>query len=319
MKFSDMQHFTASDRVKLSHHSDGFVQFSGESPGRIRSGKDPVTGKPKGLAIQSAPIGLPIPTGPTFGFAAWGIEEFRSLESLRPTDLLFPQSEIYYRDGPGTCNGYLVEGWVLWPPMWAGVHGEEHDLRISIGFKNFEGSGSNLEFRVVPLIGSKCLLALNVHRVNFGFPSKSGFQISGPSDRRRGATEANALIAMYPQDIFDVETAVSLDYVAPVQPPSDPAMLGMDADDAPAPSAAASASGHDDLPTRTVQVEHGRPTVGQPWWLVAVAAVLFVVGFYLEFTGKDGNSLPGAVIVAVGSVVFFAFSVVAYRRLRAAR
>ena len=28
VKFSDMQHFTASDRVKLSHHRDGFVELT---------------------------------------------------------------------------------------------------------------------------------------------------------------------------------------------------------------------------------------------------------------------------------------------------
>jgi hypothetical protein len=33
---SEMEHYTAEDQVKLSHHFDGFVQFSGERGGRTR-------------------------------------------------------------------------------------------------------------------------------------------------------------------------------------------------------------------------------------------------------------------------------------------
>lgn len=227
MKLSEMEHFTASDRVKLSHHRDGFVQFSGEDPGRIRSGRDPITGEPKGLAILSAPIDHPISTGPTFGFSAWGIDKFRQLEALRRTDLYFSSSQIYYRASrPGSWNGYHVEGWVIWPLMWAGVYGDEFDLRLSMGFRNFEGSGANLEFRVVPLVDTDCFLALNIHRVKFDFPAESGFVISGPSNRREGEAEGDALRAMYPRDPFNVPGAISIGYTPPVQPPSDPAMLG---------------------------------------------------------------------------------------------
>src|SRR5438132_5182960 len=37
--------FNVDDRAKFSYHTDGFVQFSGENPGRIISGRDPVTGE----------------------------------------------------------------------------------------------------------------------------------------------------------------------------------------------------------------------------------------------------------------------------------
>ena len=57
----------------------------------------------------------------------------------------------------------------------------------------------------------------------------------------------------------------------------------------------------------------------QPWWLLGVAVVLFAVGFYLEFTGKDGNSLPRAIIVLVGFLTMGAFWIVGIRRRRANR
>ncbi len=42
-----MEHFTADDRVKLSHHTDGFVQFSGEVAGKIRSGRTQTRANPR--------------------------------------------------------------------------------------------------------------------------------------------------------------------------------------------------------------------------------------------------------------------------------
>src|SRR5215211_6850582 len=41
---TDCTTFTADDRVKLSFHKDGLVQFSGENPGKIISGVDQFTG-----------------------------------------------------------------------------------------------------------------------------------------------------------------------------------------------------------------------------------------------------------------------------------
>lgn len=111
MKFSDVEHFTANDRVKLSHHADGFVQFSGEQVGKIRSGRDLETGAAKGLAVQSARIDKPVTTGPTFAVVCWGPSDFRRIETPRDFDLIFGSADIYYRGcRPGTWIGYLLEG-----------------------------------------------------------------------------------------------------------------------------------------------------------------------------------------------------------------
>src|SRR2546423_12523824 len=49
-------------RLKISHHPDGFLQFSGQG---IRSGRDE-NGNPKGLGTHSFPLNLPT-LGPSFG------------------------------------------------------------------------------------------------------------------------------------------------------------------------------------------------------------------------------------------------------------
>ena len=69
---SECAEYSAGDRVKLSYHPSGFVQFSGEGPGKITSGLDPSTGEAKGLGIKTNPLSSPIMTGPTFGITAWG-------------------------------------------------------------------------------------------------------------------------------------------------------------------------------------------------------------------------------------------------------
>jgi hypothetical protein len=63
--------FTAEDRVKLSYNSDGFAQFSSEVSGRITSGRDPVTGEPKGLGLFAHPLDNPIWSGPSVGITLW--------------------------------------------------------------------------------------------------------------------------------------------------------------------------------------------------------------------------------------------------------
>jgi hypothetical protein len=111
LKISDMQHFVASDRVKLSHHWDGFLQFSGVNPQKIKSGRNTLTGEPKGLAIMAAPMWKPITSGPTFGLTVWGPTDFKQVTDIRKTDVIFRSNEIYYQlSAPYNFNAYHVEG-----------------------------------------------------------------------------------------------------------------------------------------------------------------------------------------------------------------
>src|SRR5438128_1566827 len=71
--FSAASNFSATSRVKLTYHADGFVHFSGEDPETIRSGRYP-DGSPKGLGLFSAPLSAPIESGPSVGVLCWGLE-----------------------------------------------------------------------------------------------------------------------------------------------------------------------------------------------------------------------------------------------------
>lgn len=74
---SELVHFTASDRVKLSIHLDGFVQFSRGGEQQVRSGFDEATQTIKGVGLR-APTPVVVTSGPTFGIVLRGLEASRS-------------------------------------------------------------------------------------------------------------------------------------------------------------------------------------------------------------------------------------------------
>ncbi len=199
--------YSAEDRVKLSLHPDGFVQFSGENPGKIISGRDPRTGEPRGLGIMSRPLSTPINTGPTFGCVAWGAADFESFGGTGKRDVIaFTEEDYYYRGcTPNTWNGYVIEGFVLEERYWGATRRRGEKLALTV-MPMFEAIGAVFELRVVPLPEQPLLLGLMVSRITTEFQSPSGFVLNGPAN----IEESQALAALYPAP-EDFVTS-SLDY-----------------------------------------------------------------------------------------------------------
>jgi hypothetical protein len=65
-------------RLKLSHHPDGFIQFSGEG---VLSGRNP-DGSPKGVGVMSWPLDRPV-RGPALGVTVVGVERFAEHDERR--------------------------------------------------------------------------------------------------------------------------------------------------------------------------------------------------------------------------------------------
>jgi hypothetical protein len=209
--------YSADDRVKLSFHPDGFVQFSGENPAKILSGRDPETGQPKGLGLMTNPLSQPIRSGPTFGISAWGLTEFEELEPNRNNVIIFSQEEMYYRGClPGTSNGVHVEAFVLEPRYWSGVRGNPSDMKLSLCVGMFEAAGTALELKVIPMDRSNGFIAVLASHSRFSFPEESDFTLNGPSESVSGSRK-NALIAIYPVSLREkiqqsVKSAENLNY-----------------------------------------------------------------------------------------------------------
>jgi hypothetical protein len=93
----DVVRFSADEKVKLSYHTDGFAQFSGEVEGTIRSGRDPLTGQPKGVGLRTNPLSDPVRSGPSAGIVAWGLDDFDELEADDDTAVIFRPGDLYFR------------------------------------------------------------------------------------------------------------------------------------------------------------------------------------------------------------------------------
>lgn len=103
---------SASDRkraIKLSHHPDGFVQFSG--PG-ITSGRDK-KGSIRGMGLMSWTHEAPA-QGPSFGVTIHGLDRFDSEPRERAGDITFRRNHVSFVPEPRVL---VVEGY-FFPPMW---------------------------------------------------------------------------------------------------------------------------------------------------------------------------------------------------------
>jgi hypothetical protein len=210
VKREDMTEYGATDRVKLSYHADGFVQFSGEQQGKIVSGRDEATGEPKGLGIMSSPIDTPISTGPTFSIVAWGLKDFTEAGAVAPGDLVFEEEDFYFRGcTPETATGFLIECFVFPQRLWAGVRRQRNRFVLSLLHRSFEGGGIVRDWCAVPLPGQKVFLAFSVSRIASAHPAESGFVLSGPGFRRPDGT-GETINAWYPPP-YDDRPRTSLD------------------------------------------------------------------------------------------------------------
>ena len=181
-------------RLKLSHHPDGFVQFSGNG---IKSGRNP-DGSPKGIGIVSFPLARPT-AGPAFGLTVINPTAFREAGPSRLTDIVFAQSELFMAKED---NGLIVESYYF-APEW------RRFVKLRGGLPTISlrhPSGALLELRVCPPPGNDWqtgFLGIDLWPapVRLG-RGDSGFAMSSPTGKLRyndhGELEAEALAATFP-------------------------------------------------------------------------------------------------------------------------
>jgi len=78
-------------RLKISHHPDGFLQFSGEG---VRSGRDEA-GKPRGIGVMSWPLNNPT-FGPSFSLMFSDPIECGRVAVPRSTHIVFDESDLLH-------------------------------------------------------------------------------------------------------------------------------------------------------------------------------------------------------------------------------
>jgi hypothetical protein len=100
-------------RVKLSHHRDGFLQFSGQG---VTSGRD-VDGTIRGVGVMSWSLESPV-YGPAFGVSVRGVEQFERATELEAGDIEVREDAIPSVPGFASNEQVLVLEGFYFPPLW---------------------------------------------------------------------------------------------------------------------------------------------------------------------------------------------------------
>ncbi|HUE74803.1 MAG TPA: hypothetical protein VMP01_28300 [Pirellulaceae bacterium] len=198
-------------RLKLSHHPDGFVQFSGEG---VLSGRD-AHGVPRGMGVVSWPLDMPVP-GPAIVLLVRNIEGFEQAPS-RPSDaLVFSDNEICAVPGADTLH---LEGHYF-PSPWRRFVRFDADGAPTISV--LHPAGAILRLKVI-FASARCArdgfigLELYTDRSSDDFPDGPSFALTGPTgDVRRnleGQVTATSIQCMYPRG--DLVAQRILDYRMP--------------------------------------------------------------------------------------------------------
>lgn len=163
--------------LKLSHHPDGFVQFSGKG---VISGKN-TNGDIKGIGLQSWLLEKPAP-GPSFGLAIQGIQDFDIATPTKEHEIIFEDNVLV---GTDRTNGYMLEGFYF--PERARRFIDENKM---ISFLHPDGFVLRLK---VILPNEKCkiqgFMGLNCLKAETTFThAKSAFSLSGSTQfiKKRG-------------------------------------------------------------------------------------------------------------------------------------
>jgi len=181
-------------RIKMSHHPDGFVQFSGRG---VTSGRDE-RGEIRGFGIMSWPLTVGC-RGPSFGLALHGVEYFDPANSADAGDLVFQETAIPSLPGADVLT---IEGYYFPPSARRFLVRTPSGPSISI----VHPSGALLTLGAI-LAGDECewpgFIALEVRRDSKSEGPSPSYFLSGPTGNVRkseaGETLADGIYCMSPR------------------------------------------------------------------------------------------------------------------------
>jgi hypothetical protein len=206
-------------RLKLSHHPDGFIQFSGEG---VLSGRNQ-DGSPKGLGTYSWPLRRPT-LGPSFGMMFGDPKGSGRPTRGGPRTVVFNEDDIAHMR-KGDLAGLRIAGYYL-PVRWREfVHriGPDH---YEIGIVN-PGAQAVLSLRVLLApVDSDLPGLIGLQAVPHGLVMPSGgggyMVTSSTGNLRRnedGDLLGDQLVCVYPMpNLSDPVNYMSLNYPLPAPP-----------------------------------------------------------------------------------------------------
>lgn len=220
-------------RLKLSHHPDGFCQFSGHG---VLSGKDE-EGRIRGVGVQSRALSaINVRFGPMFILVLYGLEGFQrqrepsNSDIVISYDVLAPYAEPVLptepegsTPAPGITEkeGMVIEAFYFQPEMRRLIDVSPAGRKL-IYMPHPTGIIIPLTVLLSP---ETCrypgFLGFYACRQRVEFPSDSGFSINGPAENRRedsyGRQLGDVIACTYPRP-DDVSTCRSISF--PQRPPA---------------------------------------------------------------------------------------------------
>lgn len=184
-------------RLKLSHHPDGFLQFSGEG---VRSGREP-DGTIRGLGVQSWPLRLPT-LGPSFGIVFSDPCKTGRPSQGRPRSVTFLEDDIDHMRARGV-TGLRIVGYYL-PGPWREFLVRRAGGEYEIGLVN-PSAQAVLNLKVI--LGSKestypALLGLQAVPHTLPVQADPAFMLSSATGNlrrnRQGELLGDQLVCLYP-------------------------------------------------------------------------------------------------------------------------
>jgi hypothetical protein len=207
----DIIPFTASDKVKLSYHSDGFVQFSKGGSSDIISGIDRATGLGRGMHVFTDRLNKISYPWPSVTIGVWGLEDFKTNSPRKGEQILAFDESDYFIDeknpisGLAGVSGFEVSFIVRTTEQMNRMKPDFTSGEMVTMTPNAPGLTPANEFRARLFKVNESIAILTIAtRMIYSFGSPSGFRLGGPSD---GTHNINAC---YPQ--LELE-GQSLDYI----------------------------------------------------------------------------------------------------------
>ncbi len=201
-------------RIKLSHHPDGFIQFSGQG---ILSGKD-AEGNIRGIGVMSWPLDHPV-RGPAFALSMRGVEKFQQANKVRGEVCLFKHEELTPMPN---ANVLTMEGYYF-PPLWRRFIETSQDGTKTISIVHPAGAVLRLKVIFAP---EQCarpgFIGLEMY-TDFDDSEDmiDSFILSGSTgnlrENEQGQLLADGIYCMYPRS--NIQVRRSVDYILDSIPP----------------------------------------------------------------------------------------------------
>ena len=223
----DCVSFQSNNRVKLSIHFNGFIQFSGRNSAQITSGFDQVAQTAKGLGVKgNGPFY--ITTGPVVGASIWGLADYELLGEKQRYEL-FTHDDFYFRTLPHATSADEIrpDSFCLEILMfdrndfWHLVRERDGRSTMTTQLPFDTPIIFSHELRIIDLPTQDYFLGVMVsmcrHPPDVSMQSASGYSLSGPSLEVGKPVENWAISATFPRPDFIPNDIPCLDREPPKQ------------------------------------------------------------------------------------------------------